>query len=105
MTEGNFSPKPEYRFDNSVPNRLFEQTRLSILSWNPGLRRCREGAIEEHSAVNWHVIALQEAIEYLQHECFTNASRITSTLLTTLVALSCLTRLSLGHLCQVHVPP
>ena len=31
-----FSPKPEYRFDNSVPNRLLEQTRISILSWNPG---------------------------------------------------------------------
>ena len=45
-----FSPKPNFRFDNSVPNRLLEQTRLSILSWNPGRRRGRDGAIEEHIA-------------------------------------------------------
>ena len=67
-----FSAKHEYRFDNSVPNRLFEQIRLSISSCNPGPRRGREGEIEEHIAVKWHVIALQEAIEYLQHECLTN---------------------------------
>ena len=47
-----FSPKLEYRFGNSVPNRLLEQTGLSILSWNPGPRRGREGAIEEHIAGN-----------------------------------------------------
>ena len=67
MTEDTFPPKPEYRFDNSVPNLSLEQTRLSILSWNPGPRRGREGAVEEHVAVKWHVIALQEPIEYLQH--------------------------------------
>ena len=50
MTEGALLPKPEYRFD-SVPNSLLEQTRLSILSWNPGPRRGREGAIEKHIAV------------------------------------------------------
>ena len=44
------SLKLEYRFDNNVPNRLQEQTRLSILSWNQGPRRGREGAIEEHIA-------------------------------------------------------
>ena len=38
-----------------------------------GIRGLHEaGAIEEHIAVNWHVIALNEAIEYLQHECLTN---------------------------------
>ena len=40
--------------------------------WNLGPRRGREGVIEEHIAGKWHVIALQEAIEYLQHECRTN---------------------------------
>ena len=40
------SPKPEFRFDK-VPNRLLEQTRLRILSWNIGPRRGREGAIKE----------------------------------------------------------
>ena len=48
-----------------MPYRLLEQTRLSILSWKPGPRRGREGAIGEHIAGKWHVIALQEAIEYL----------------------------------------
>ena len=32
----NPSHQPKYRFDTSVPNRLLEQTRISILSWNPG---------------------------------------------------------------------
>ena len=71
------SLKIEYRFDNNVPNRLREQTRLSILSWNQGVRRGREGAIEEHIAGKWHVIALQEAIEYLQHMSLTNHFDIT----------------------------
>ena len=70
------SPKPEFRFDNGVPNRLLEETRLSILSWNPGRQRGREGAIEGHIAGKWHVIA----------------SRITFTLPTTLAVLSCSTR-------------
>ena len=77
MTDGSSPPKPENRFDKSVPSRLLEQRRLSILSWNPGPRRGREGAIEEHIAGKWHVIALQEAIEYLQHECLTNHFYIT----------------------------
>ena len=47
------SPNPEYRFNNDVPNRLLEETRLSILNWNPGLRRGKEGAIEKHIAVKW----------------------------------------------------
>ena len=39
--------------------------------------RGREGAIEEHITGKWHVIALQEAIEHLQHECLTNHFYIT----------------------------
>ena len=34
-----FSPKSEYRFENSVPNRLLEQTRLILVGWNPRSRR------------------------------------------------------------------
>ena len=59
---------PKYRFDTSVPHRLLEQTRISIPSWNPGPRRGKPGAIEEHVAGKWHISALQEAIEDLQHE-------------------------------------
>ena len=71
------SPKPEYRFDNSVPNRLGEQMRLSNLSWNPGPRRGKEGVIEKHIAGKWHIIALQEAIQYLQHESLTSHFHVT----------------------------
>ena len=51
--------------------------RVSILSWNPGPRRGKPGAIEKHTAGKWHFIALQEAIEYLQHECLMNHFYIT----------------------------
>ena len=60
------SPHPEYRFHNDVPNRLTEHRRLSIQSWNPGPRR-----------VKWHMIALQEAIEYLEHEYLTSHFHVT----------------------------
>ena len=56
---------------------MLEQTRLSILRWNPGPRRGREGALEEHIAGKWHVIALQEAVEYLKHASLTNHFYIT----------------------------
>ena len=98
-----FSTKPEYRFDNSVPNRLLEQPRLNILSWNPGPRRGREGAIEEHIAVKWHVITLQEAIGYLQHECLTN--HFYTAHFAGCAVLFQQGHLSLGHQCQVHLPP
>ena len=59
----------KYQFDGDLPNRLAEQRRLC---WNPGLRRGKEGSIEEHIAGKWHIITLQEAIEYLDHEYLTN---------------------------------
>ena len=62
----------ECRFDADVPNRLTEQTRLSIYNWNPGPRCGKEGAIEKHFAGKWHIITLQESIEYLDHEYLTN---------------------------------
>ena len=71
------SPNPEYRFNNDVPNRLREHRRRSILNWNPGPRRGKEGAIEKHIAVKWHIIALREAIEYLQHEYLTGHFSVT----------------------------
>ena len=71
------SPEPKYRFDTSVPNRLLEQTRISILCWNLAPRRGRLGAIEEHIAGKWHIITSKEAIEYLQHKCLMNQLYIT----------------------------
>ena len=63
----NLSPLPKYRFDNSVPNCLLEQTRISILSWNPAPRRGKPGAIEEHIAGKRHTVASQETVEFPQH--------------------------------------
>ena len=57
--------------DNSKQNRQLEQTRISILSWNPGPRRGTPGAVEKHIAGKWHIIAPEEAVEYLQHEYLT----------------------------------
>ena len=59
---------------NDMPNRLTEQNRHSVYNWNPGPRRGKEGAIEKHIAGKWHIITLQEAIEYLEHELLTNRS-------------------------------
>ena len=61
----------------NVPNRSPVQKRLSIYNWNPGPRRGREGAIEKQIAGKWHVIPLQEAIEYVDHEYLTNRFHVT----------------------------
>ena len=42
------------------------------MSWNLGPRRGTPGAIEKHIAGKWHIIALPEAIEYLQLDSLTN---------------------------------
>ena len=71
------APAQEYIFDSSVPNRSSVQKRLSIYNWNPGPRRGREGAIEKQIARKWHIITLQEAIEYVDHELLTNRFHVT----------------------------
>ena len=67
---------PEYYFDGSVPNRSSVQ-KLSIYNWNPGPRRGREGAVEKQIAGKWHIITLQEAIEYVDHELLANRFHVT----------------------------
>ena len=61
-----------YRFDKNLPNRSPVQKRLSINNWNPGPRRGKEDAFEKQIAVKWHVITLQEAIEYVDHDILSN---------------------------------
>ena len=67
----------EYFFDSSVPNRSSVQKRLSVFFWNSGHRRGKEGAIEKQIAGKWHIITLQEAIEYVDHELLTNRFHVT----------------------------
>ena len=67
----------EYRFDNNVPNRSSVRKRLSIYNWNPGPRRGREGAFQKQIAGKWHVITLQEAIEYVDRDILANRFHVT----------------------------
>ena len=66
-----------YHFNKDISNRLTEQTRPSVKNWNPGPRRGKGGAIERHVAGKWHIITLQEAIEYLEHDFLTNRFHVT----------------------------
>ena len=50
---------------------------LSVYNWNPGPRRGKAVAIESHIVVKWHIITLQEAIEYLDHDFHTNRFHVT----------------------------
>ena len=67
----------EYRFDNNVPNRWPVQKRPSIHNWNPGPRRGKEDAFEKQIAGKWHVITLQESLEYVGHDIPTNRFHVT----------------------------
>ena len=59
------------------PNRSLLQKRLSIYNWNPGPRRGKEDAFEKQIAGKWHVITLQEASEYVDHDILTNRFHVT----------------------------
>ena len=57
--------------------RSIVQRRLSIYDWNPGPRRVKEDAFEQQIAGTWHIITLQEAFEYVDHELLTNRFHVT----------------------------
>ena len=59
--------------------RSIVQKRLSIYNWNPGPRRGKEYAFGQQIAGRWHVITLQEASEYVDHELLTNRFHVTIT--------------------------
>ena len=44
------------------------QRRHSIYNWNPGPRRGREDAFEKQIAEKWHIVTLQEASDYVDHD-------------------------------------
>ena len=57
--------------------RSVVQRRLSIYNWNPGRRPGKEDAFKQQIAGMWHIITLQEASEYVDHELLTNRSHMT----------------------------
>ena len=66
-----------YRLDKNVPNRSPVQKRLSIYNWNPGPRRGKEDAFEKQIAVKWHIITLQVASDYVDHDILTCRFHVT----------------------------
>ena len=57
--------------------RSIVQKRLSIYNWNPGPRRGKDDAFENQNAGRWHVITLQEASEYVDHDILTSRFQVT----------------------------
>ena len=53
------------------------QRRLRIYNWNPGPRRGKEDAFEQKIAGRLHIITLQEASDYVDHELLTNRFHVT----------------------------
>ena len=53
------------------------QKRLSIYDWNPGPRRGKEDAIEKQIGGKWHIISLQEASDYVEHEILHDRFNVT----------------------------
>ena len=47
-----------------------KQKRLSVYKWNPGARRGNADAFVKQIAGKWHIITLQEATEYVDHNAF-----------------------------------
>ena len=66
-----------HRFNKKLSNRSPVQKRLSIYNWNPGPRRGKEDAFEKQIAGRWHVITLQEASEYVDHDILTGRFHVT----------------------------
>ena len=53
------------------------QKRLSIFIWNPGPRRGREDAFEKQIAGKWHIVTLQEASDYFDHDILQERFHVT----------------------------
>ena len=63
-------------------NRYFSsqshvQRRLSIYNWNPWPRRGREDAFEKQITENWHIVTLQEASDYVDHDILQERFHVT----------------------------
>ena len=96
------TPSQTNRFSKSMSNRSPVQKRLSVYSWNPGPRRGKEDAFEKQIVGRWHVITLQEASEYVDHDMLPSRFQVTH-------CGGMRDSLQQGHLlpqyrCQIHLP-
>ena len=62
------SPSQSYGVNKNFSSQSPVQKRLSIYNWNPGPRRGKEDATEKQIAGEWHLITLQEASDYVEHD-------------------------------------
>ena len=53
------------------------QDVLYLHKWNPGLRRRKEDAFEEQIAGKWHLITVQEASDYVDHDILQERFHVT----------------------------
>ena len=65
------------RANKHFSTRSLVQKRLSIYNWNPGPRRGKEDAFEKQISVKWHIITLQNASEYVNHDSLTGRFHVT----------------------------
>ena len=67
-----YSPSCQgYHINKDLPNRLVEQTRLSVYNWNTGPRRGKKLS-KSTLLENGTIIMIQEANEYYEHDFLTN---------------------------------
>ena len=66
-----------YRLNKKLSDRSPVQKRVSIYNWYPGPRRGKEDAFEKLIAGGRHVITLQGASEYVDHDILTHRFHVT----------------------------
>ena len=60
--------QPHVTFDGAASDLSLAQTRIRIWSWNLGPKRGSPGVIENHIAGRWHIVAVQDSMDFLPHE-------------------------------------
>ena len=71
------SSSQSYGVNKFFSSQSLSQKRLSIYNLNPGPRRGKEDAIEKQIAEKWHVLTLQEASEYVEHDILQERFHVT----------------------------
>ena len=66
-----------YGVNKYFSSQSLVQGRLSIYNWTPGPRRGREDAFEKQIAGKWHIVTLQEASDYVDHDILQERFHVT----------------------------
>ena len=90
------------RANKHFETRSLVQKRLSIDNWKTGPRRGKEDAFEKHIAGRWHVLTLQEASEYVDHDILTGRFHVTHNAACAILFNK--EHLLPQHRCQIHLP-